>query len=316
MSGWFRLQSTTWPLIRDRLPRPLTVEEAAMDLRWRFYEGPDRGTLPKHAELAECWGWYGTSRKTGEQVPSVKRVRTLKADEQAWRDTFQDRQRAGGGQAEGSPRAGAGQAGNGPTPDITEARTGPGQAEGRQRASAGQAEGHTRVVIHPPPSPSPSPPPDKNTSPAGRRASVFPTDESWQVVTEAYEAFRVASGVRPSGRALTRSKGVGKDLVRCCRAHDDGPEGVARLLRWLAGSRHPRAEWYRTKRLQAPNIRRHLDELVEASLEPEPGRPRPRGEHRRPVQARGRESPEERIQRLRQQQREPAPSPPGELPWE
>ena len=54
--GWERIDDETWLLIRERLPRPLTKEEAMQDLRFWSYS-PIR-KRPDHQPLAIEWGWF------------------------------------------------------------------------------------------------------------------------------------------------------------------------------------------------------------------------------------------------------------------
>ena len=79
----------------ERLPRPLTRDEALMDLRHYVYQLEE---WPDHQDLAIRWDWFTRGGK-----PSLKRVRLLKKSED-WKDDFQER--AGRGQVEGSQGAG------------------------------------------------------------------------------------------------------------------------------------------------------------------------------------------------------------------
>lgn len=140
MSGYFRMEAATWESILELLPRPLSTEHAAMDLRHiadqvRLHEG---GRLPEHCELAKRWGWYAPSGATSD-----KRVRLLKANEDAWKDPYrrkgQAEDRPGTGQGQGKDRqrtcAKRSKANSPPVEDRT--RTGGGQAEDRPGTGEG-----------------------------------------------------------------------------------------------------------------------------------------------------------------------------------
>ncbi len=79
MSGFVPMQASWWETIRETLPKPWSMEAAAMDLRWHL----DRATprtgwrpirFPGRPALAADWGWTDWS------------VKGLLRDEESWRD--------------------------------------------------------------------------------------------------------------------------------------------------------------------------------------------------------------------------------------
>ena len=149
--GWIRMDY--WPEVVERLPLPLTREEALTDLRWHFYEA---GGWPSLRRLAARWGWISSNAK-----PAVKRVRLLIKGE-LWRDPFLDAKQRGTtgaqqGHTEGTARAQQGHSQKGAKQAIPEERAQEGHTEGTARAQEGHKRGNTRVDLNPTlPNPNPT----------------------------------------------------------------------------------------------------------------------------------------------------------------
>lgn len=174
MSGYFAVPPEVWPAIRERLPRPLTREEAIVDLRWwqdRELLGLEE--MPSYRALGASWGWSQSPKQ------DCKRARLLVADEVAWSDPYKLEEwrahrgasnnpgAAPKGRKEGASRAQAGRnkgaSGNGQTPDLDEK----GRNEGANGAQTGRNKGDTR---------DPFPPTQSTDTGTGRaRARATPT---------------------------------------------------------------------------------------------------------------------------------------------
>lgn len=143
--SYFAVDPAWWPAIRERLPRPLSREEACTDLRWwqdRELGGVEQ--MPSYRKLAASWGWLEVGKK------DCKKARLLLANEAAWSDPYKlQAWRDHRGRNEGADGAQEGRsegaAGNGETPD-TEAK---GRNEGARGAQAGRTKGDTREPLAP-----------------------------------------------------------------------------------------------------------------------------------------------------------------------
>jgi hypothetical protein len=152
MSGYFAVPPEVWPAIRERLPRPLSREEALVDLRWwQDRELAGLETMPGYRALGHSWGWSAGPKQ------DCKRARSLLSEETAWSDPYKlSEWRARDnpaskpkGRTEGARRAQTGRtegaSDNGDTPDIEEK----GRIEGASRAHRGRTEGDTREPLSP-----------------------------------------------------------------------------------------------------------------------------------------------------------------------
>lgn len=260
MSGWVPMPADVWPTIRERLPRPLSREEACFDLRW-WQDRELRGLeeIPSYRKLGASWGWC-------EPGKDCKKARLLLADETSWSDPFKlaewrEHRGRNQGAARAQPGRNQGATDNGQTPDIEPK----GRNEGAEGAQEGRNEGDTRDLFSQTPvtnTPTEDPPlpPQGGAAPPledlgveGAKAELLALQAPEVAPSPRDEALLVAALARgvtaEQLRALWAWSGVSEDpLVAGCRKGGwrrwgsllRQPQGEARLAAaasWAASSR-------------------------------------------------------------------------------